>query len=54
MSKKHYIQIARIIKSYTNNDIKKIPYQTLVYDLSKYFKQDNPRFNEKRFSEACK
>tara|TARA_R100000773_G_C4127405_1_gene59878 strand:+ start:102 stop:266 length:165 start_codon:yes stop_codon:yes gene_type:complete len=54
MTKKHYIQIARIIKSYTNNNVKKIPVKTLVYDLNKYFKQDNPNFDEKRFSEACK
>ena len=53
MSKKHYIKIARIIKSYTNNNVEKIHYQTLVYDLSKYFKQDNPKFNEKKFIEAC-
>lgn len=54
MSKKHYIQIARIIKSYTNNNVKKIPIKTLVYDLNKYFKEDNPKFNKKTFLEAIK
>jgi hypothetical protein len=54
MTKKHYIQIARIIKSYTNNNIKKIPIETLIYDLNKYFKKDNPRFDKKIFLETIK
>jgi len=54
MTKKHYIQIARIIKSYENNNVKKIPIKTLVYDLNKYFKKDNPKFNKKIFLEAIK
>jgi hypothetical protein len=51
MSKKHYIEFARIIK---NNNRYNQNKEYLIKDIVKYFKKDNPRFNEKTFSEACK
>jgi hypothetical protein len=51
MSKKHYIKFAKIIKKNNRYNQNK---EYLIKDIVKYFKQENPRFDEKRFSEACK
>ena len=51
MSKKYYIEFAKIIK----NNIRYIQSKDyLIKDILKYFKKDNPRFDEKRFLEACR
>ena len=51
MGKKHYIEFAKIIKKNNRYNQNK---EYLIKDIVKYFKQENPKFNEKRFSEACK
>ncbi len=47
LSKKHYVRIAEVIKEHQ-------PSATFVIDLMAYFNEDNPRFDEDRFIEACK
>lgn len=51
MSKKHYIEFSKIIKKNNRYNQDK---EYLIKDILKYFKKDNPRFDEKRFLEACK
>lgn len=61
MSKKHYIKLAKIISkatkmkidtSYLKVDL--INKENFINDLVKYLKEENPKFDEKRFLEACK
>ena len=58
MSKKDYIAIAKIIKLWSYNSscdkIIVIGQFGFVEDLIEYLKRDNPRFDEKKFREACK
>ena len=57
MSRKHYIQLARIIKDnklYTNNSTRKIlKFDSFINDLSDVLKQDNNLFDRQRFIQAC-
>ncbi len=53
MTKKDYVKAAEIVKqdSAQHGDIfSKLMEESFV----KLFKQDNPRFDEKRFREACR
>ena len=61
MSKKHYIKLAKIISKTTTINIETsylkvdlIKKKDFINELVKYLKEDNPRFDEKRFLEACK
>ena len=51
MSKKHYVEFAKIIK---NNERFNQDKKRLIKDIIQYFKIDNPRFNEKTFLNALK
>ena len=57
MSRKHYVQLARIIKDnklYTNNSSRKIlKFDSFINDLSDVLKQDNNLFDRQRFIQAC-
>ena len=59
MSRKDYIQLARIIKDNTIIDNSKmLPHNklnkiTLISDLMIALNKDNPLFNGKRFIDAC-
>ena len=57
MSRKHYVQLARIIKDnklYTNNSTRKIlKFDSFINDLSDVLKQDNNLFDRQRFIQAC-
>lgn len=60
MTKKHFIQIARIIKENaktiekSNGSIEHVlPLGGTVQALAEYFKSENPLFDESRFVEAC-
>ena len=57
MSRKHYVQLARIIKDnklYTNNSTRKIlKFDSFINDLSDVLKQDNNLFDRKRFIQDC-
>ena len=57
MSRKHYVQLARIIKDnklYTNNSTRKIlKFDSFINDLSDVLKQDNNNFDRLRFIDAC-
>lgn len=59
MTKKDYKAIAEIInkRKHTRNDYELIPsiidVQSLIDDLSSYFKQDNINFDKQRFIDAC-
>ena len=48
MTKKNYIKMADIIKKY-----QVLGYLSLVEELSKVFKEDNPNFDEKKFVKRC-
>lgn len=48
LSKKHYIEVARIIKEAY---LPTIDRDNLVYEFIKFFKADNPRFDSGRFCE---
>jgi hypothetical protein len=47
MTKKNYIQIAKIIKEYGNKE------HMLLLKLCEYFKKDNTNFDADKFIEAC-
>jgi hypothetical protein len=59
MTKKHYIQIARVIRENTrgadqfNGYEGNINVTTLIHGLAECFRQDNPRFDADRFYNAC-
>ena len=46
MTKKNYIQIAKIIKEYGDKE------HMLLLKLCEYFKKDNPNFDADKFIEA--
>ena len=52
MTKKHYIEVAKIIKDHTSYDDNLIP-ADIACDLAIVFAQDNPRFDRIKFLEAC-
>ena len=60
MTRKDYIKIADVVKPYIKILEYKSPWttgidtETLIKDFSNMFKEDNPRFNEKRFKEYIK
>ena len=56
MSRKDYIQLARIIKDSTiinNNLFESISKKCLINSLCDMLKEDNPNFNRFRFLDAC-
>lgn len=55
MTKKDYEAIAESIKQTTviMNQTQVVNKAQLIYQLGRYFKSDNPRFNESKFVEAC-
>ena len=54
MTKKDYIKIATVLKSYgnANTKINKLVAK-LVDEMATTLKQDNPRFNRDKFYKAC-
>jgi hypothetical protein len=59
LSKKHYVQIAKIIKantktvSFNNSPLKTEISTWLVEDLNRYFEYLNPNFKADNFRKAC-
>ncbi len=61
MTKKHYIELAKIISKTTKMKINTsylkvdlINKEDFINNLVKYLKEENSKFNEKKFLEACK
>jgi len=58
MTRKQYTAVAQIINKRLNEKLK-APIgeyevvEVLALDLAHYFRDENPRFNEDRFLEAC-
>ena len=52
-SQQHYIVIARIIRDCTDGH-EMIPAHLLVDRLRLFFEADNPRFDYRKFEEACR
>jgi len=48
MTKKNYIQIAKIIKEYGDKE------HILLLKLCELFKEDNPNFDADKFLKACR
>ena len=57
MTRKHYVQLARIIKDnklYTNNSTRKVlKHDSLILDMCDMLKEDNSLFDKQRFILAC-
>ena len=56
LTKQHFKEIAKIINKdiFGSYDIEQEnPLKMFLEDLSKYFKEQNPLFNENRFKKAC-
>ena len=51
MSRKHYVEVARIVREATYLDDE--GRAGIVSDLVTYFADDNPRFSPSRFRAAC-
>ena len=51
MSRKHYVEVARIVReaTYLDDDAR----AGIVSDLVTFFADDNPRFSPSRFLAAC-
>lgn len=51
MSRKHYVEVARIVReaAYLDEEAR----AGIVSDLAPYFADDNPRFSPSRFRAAC-
>ena len=52
LSRKHYTAIANILAN-NQPDIHKAYVRCIARQLAGYFEQDNPRFDRKKFLEAC-
>jgi ABC-type Zn uptake system ZnuABC Zn-binding protein ZnuA len=52
MSKKHYIQVAKIIRAAIVHKHPQ-PADIIAHNLAEIFEQENPRFDRSRFLEAC-
>ena len=52
MTKKHYIKLAEIIKSNSDDMELNINWDNFLIDLTTYLKEDNPNFNEQKFYDA--
>jgi hypothetical protein len=52
MTRKDYVATAEILNQFIG-EIDSIIFQDLVYEFSQYFKSDNERFDEQKFSDAC-
>ena len=54
MTRKHFKEVAEVIKDNTMNDTQPIINKdTFIDDLCIVFKRDNSNFNTQRFIEAC-
>lgn len=56
LSKKHFIRIAEIIKSIFDSaegEGIELLREDIVSQLAGYFREENPLFDDKKFSEAC-
>lgn len=51
MSKKNYIYIAELVNYYLQDDLTN--FDTFLFNLATYFKEDNPSFNKNKFIAAC-
>jgi len=55
MTKKDYIKAAKMIRTQMSwGATKKGANDTVVQAFTEFFRDDNPRFDEKRFRQACK
>lgn len=52
MTRKDYVETARILKL-SKEDISTGGYLDLVYNFADWFAEDNSRFDEKKFAQAC-
>lgn len=52
-SRRHYREIAGVIAAHTSKSGDVVHKRRLVAELSAFFKADNPRFNQEKFTEAC-
>jgi|TARA_R100000655_G_scaffold95626_1_gene137702 hypothetical protein len=52
MTRKHFIEIAKIIREHTDKTNKE-GFEMFVDELCITFKQINPRFDSQRFKAAC-
>ena len=53
-TKQHYKAIAEIIRqALYNSDLSTPQYKGVVYDFADYFAGNNPRFDRKKFLDAC-
>ena len=52
MSRKHFIEIAKIIREHTDKT-NKAGFEMLVDELCITFKRINPRFDVQKFKAAC-
>ena len=54
MTRKDYVRTAEILKTFGDNVLtNQFDYLDLVYDFADWFAEDNPRFDEKKFAQAC-
>jgi hypothetical protein len=55
MTKKDYIKAAEMIRTQMSwGATKNGPDDTVIQAFTEFFRDDNPRFDEKRFRQACK
>jgi len=52
MTRKDYVETSAILK-YQSNKIHPAVFSKVVNDFAEMFAKDNPRFDVKRFHEAC-
>lgn len=52
MSQKHYVAIARLLATIPQEG-SKVPYESVVGTLARYFQEENERFDRERFIQAC-
>ncbi len=52
MTRKDYVETAKILNKFVDR-IDSKDFSDLVFEFSEWFLEDNPRFDENRFADAC-
>ena len=52
MTRKDYVETAKILSKF-KDEMDSVTFNDLVFEFSEWFLEDNPRFIQEKFEEAC-
>lgn len=53
MTRKDYVRVSEILSNF-NGVIDEFTFEDLIFEFGEFFSEDNPRFDFRKFEEACK